>query len=228
MAGLVSSPDGVLPQRSRFSAAERVAGGNLTDGPDVGENMKRLLLTLIVVTLLAPACGNDTTEIGSGDEPEPTTAPEGQADPTPEILAAAAHQLVTVDHTFGSGPPPFTAFLVQERIDPAAGTATAPDGAEARALTADERFAIEQRLAPLGTVTWIADPDDHRTEDLRPTVEGAAIVGLGEPTIDGDTALAPVSLWCGGLCGTWLTYTLTGDADGTWTVDGIEGPIAIS
>lgn len=162
MAGLVSSPDEVLPQLSRFFAAERVAGGNLTDGPDVGENMKRLLLALIVVTLLAAACGNDTTEIGSGDEPESTTAPEGPADPTPEILAAAAHQLVTVDHTFGSGPPPFTAFLVQEPIDPAAGTATAPDGTEARALNSEERAAIEQRLAPLGTVTWIADPDDYR------------------------------------------------------------------
>jgi hypothetical protein len=45
--------------------------------------------------------------------------------------------------------------------------------------------------------------------------------------IDGATGLVPVSLWCGGLCGTWLTYRLD-FADGAWAVTGTEGPRAIS
>jgi hypothetical protein len=141
------------------------------------------------------------------------------------MMATAVHQLLTVDHTFGGGPPPFTEYLLQTHVDPAAGTATGSGAA--RALTDAEMAAIEEAVAPLGPVRWIDDPDEWRTDDLRPTVDGAVIVGVGEPTIDGDTGLVPVSLWCGGLCGTWLTYELelTG---GTWTVIGIDGPIAIS
>jgi hypothetical protein len=52
-------------------------------------------------------------------------------------------------------------------------------------------------------------------------------LGVGEPTIDGNSALVPVSLWCGGLCGTWLTYRVE-LTDGTWSVTGIEGPVAVS
>ena len=78
-----------------------------------------------------------------------------------------------------------------------------------------------------GPVTWIDDPDQWRTEDLVPTVEGAVILGVGEPTVDGDRAKVPVSLWCGGVCGTWLTYDAELGADG-WTIVGIDGPVAVS
>jgi hypothetical protein len=131
-------------------------------------------------------------------------------------MAVALEQLVTVDHTFGDGPPPFTDYLVQTSLD---------EGG--RALTDDERSSIEAALSSLGEVQWIDDPDEFRTDDLRPTVEGGVILGVGEPEIDGDAALVPVSLWCGGLCGTWLTYQVE-VVDGGWTVTGIEGPIAIS
>ena len=53
------------------------------------------------------------------------------------------------------------------------------------------------------------------------------IIGVGEPSFDGGTALGPVSLRCGGLCGTWLTYRIE-LMDGAGTVIGTEGPIAIS
>lgn len=143
-------------------------------------------------------------------------------------MATAAHQLVTVDHTFGSGASPFATFLVHDHTDPTAGSVDDSTGGESRPLTDAERAAIESRLSPLGEVIWIDNPADFRTENLTPTIEGAVIIGLGEPTIDADTALAPVSLWCGGLCGTWFTYSLTQDAAGEWAIEGIEGPIAIS
>ena len=87
--------------------------------------------------------------------------------------------------------------------------------------------AIEGAIRPFGPVRWIDDAGEWQTDDLRPTIEGSAILGVGEPTIDGDIALVPVSLWCGGLCATWLTYRID-RIDGTWQVRGTEGPIAIA
>lgn len=142
-------------------------------------------------------------------------------------MAVALTQLVTVDHTFGDGPSPFTEYLVQTRTDPQAGDVTgSPDGSTTE-LSADERAAIETAISEYGPVRWIEDPDEWRTPDLMPVVEGSVILGVGEPSVEGDSALVPVSLWCGGLCGTWFTYRvdLVGD---TWTVTGIEGPVAIS
>ncbi len=154
----------------------------------------------------------------------PQPAPEAQT--SAEVMAAALVQLITVDHTFGEGPPPFTEYLVQARIDPFAGN---PTGGErpARPLTPEEQAAIESAIGAYGPVRWIDDPADWRTDDLLPSIEGAVILGVGEPILNGDTALVPVSLWCGGLCGTWLTYRLD-LVDGAWTVTGIEGPISIS
>jgi hypothetical protein len=78
-----------------------------------------------------------------------------------------------------------------------------------------------------GTVRWIDDPTDWQGSDLTPTVEGAAILGVGEPVVEDQSGLVPVSMWCGGVCGTWLTYRLD-LIDTAWVVTGIEGPIAIS
>jgi hypothetical protein len=195
----------------------------------------RVLAIVIGVALLAAGCSNDSSvDAGSGDDPAatssttPATTETPAPDPTAKIMAAAAHQLLTVDHTFGSGPSPFSTFLVQDRTDPAAGSGDGSSGGDSRPLTDAEQAAIESRLSPLGEVIWIDDPADYRTEDLAPTIQGGVIIGLGEPKIDSDTALAPVSLWCGGLCGTWFTYSLTQDAAGEWAIESIEGPIAIS
>ncbi len=140
-------------------------------------------------------------------------------------MAAALEELVTKDHTFGSGPPLFSEYLIQSATDPNAGDGSGGDSG--RPLSTDERAAIEAAISPLSHVSWIDDPADWRTENLEPTIEGAAILGVGEPSFDGDHALVPVSLWCGGLCATWLTYELE-LVDGSWHVIGIDGPVAIS
>ncbi len=179
--------------------------------------MRRFLLALVVAALLAAACGDSDQGIETGDG--------GTDSPTAEVMAAALRQVVTVDHTFGQGPPPFTRYLVQSSTDPVAGDGTA--SGNPGPLTDAEQAAIAAALEDLGPVEFIDDPDQWRTEDLAPTVEGSVILGVGEPSIDGDSALAPVSLWCGGLCGTWLTYRVE-LSDGIWTVTGIEGPVAVS
>jgi hypothetical protein len=140
-------------------------------------------------------------------------------------MAAALEELVTENHSFGEGPPPFTEYLVQSHTDVRAGL-SGNDGGR-RPLTAAERDAIENAIRPFGPLRWINDPDDWRTDDLRPTIEGSVILGVGEPTIAGSTAAIPLSLWCGGLCGTWLTYRLDAVAGG-WRVRGTEGPVAIA
>lgn len=173
----------------------------------------RYLSLLLVVALLGTACGSGIAS--------------ARPDDNPQVLAAAVVELITKNHTFGDGPPPFTDYLIQSSLDPFAGVPTGDGETEVRQLTDDERAAIELAVEPFGLVRWIDDPGDFQTEDLTPTIEGAAIIGVGEPSFDGDEALVPVSLWCGGLCGTWLTYRLT-LTDAGWQVAGTEGPIAVS
>jgi hypothetical protein len=178
--------------------------------------MKRISWILVLL-LVAAACGDSAGETAGGGEP---------ADDTPAVMAAAVEQLISVDHTFGEGPPPFTEYLLLDAIDSAAGSGESTD-ATARPLTESEQSAIEAVVSAFGPLQWIDDAAEYRTEDLRPTVEGGVIIGVGEPILDRDGALVPVSLWCGGLCGTWLTYRVE-LVDGVWAVTGIEGPIAIS
>lgn len=144
-----------------------------------------------------------------------------------KVMAAAVLELITENHTFGDGPPPFTEFLIQSSLDAFAGNPTGDTAVEVRQLTDAERSAIESVVEPFGAVRWIDDPSEWQNADLAPTIDGAVIIGVGEPTFDNDEALVPVSLWCGGLCGTWLTYRLA-RADQGWQVTGIEGPIAVS
>lgn len=170
-------------------------------------------MRILPIVLLLVACG--------GGGPEATS---GVAD-TGGPMAVALFEVATTDNTFG-GEPVFDQFLVLDHTDPGAGGTG--DGAPARPLTDRERSAIEGALNGLGEVTWIEDADEWRTEDLVPVLRGSVILGVGEPeSIDDDSYLVPVSLWCGGLCGTWLTYRVD-LVDGVWAVVEIVGPVMIS
>ncbi len=186
---------------------------------------RRTVVRPLIVLLLVGACSAGST--GSGPDP---------AGP----MAAALREVATTDNTFG-GEPVFDRFLVLDHTDPTAGGAggdlpppgagsqspsTAPSGG--RPIEPGERAAIEAALGDLGTVSWIEDADEWRTDDLAPVLEGSVVLGVGEPAFDGaDSALVPVSLWCGGLCGTWLTYRVD-LVEGAWTVVEIVGPVMIS
>lgn len=145
----------------------------------------------------------------------------------PQVMAAAVHELITKHHTFGDGPPPFTEYLIKSSLDAHAGSPGGGRPYEIRRLTDEERSAIEAVVAPFGPLRWIEDSADWLTADLDPVIEGAVIIGVGEPTSDNDEALVPVSLLCGGRCGTWLTYRLA-QTDQGWQVIAVEGPIAVS
>lgn len=138
-------------------------------------------------------------------------------------MAVALTQLVAEDNTFGDGPPPFSEYLIQTSTDPFAGSGSGTN----RELTNDERASIETAISAFGPVRWVDDQDEWITDELTPEIEGSVILGVGEPVVDDDTALVPVSLWCGGVCGTWFSYRID-LVDGVWMVSGIEGPVAIS
>ncbi len=187
----------------------------------------KLIAFLLASALIISACGGSSAVETGGAAPTPTTSSPTDVNLTGAVMAAAFSRLVNEAGTFGPGGPSSTEYLVQTRLDPAAGDATGSVTDSRRPLTGPERTAIEDTLVAFGTVRWIDDPAAWRTAQLTPVIPGSMILGVGEPVIDGDTALVPMSLWCGGLCGTWLTYRVA-NVDGSWTVTGTEGPIAVS
>ena len=187
--------------------------------------MRTAILCLILALTACTADAEPLDSTAPGFPPDENTFPENEPDGTPQLMAAAMLQLVTNDNTFGDGPPPFTEYLIQAEFDPQAGSGEGQTES-ARGLSDPQMAAIEAAISTFGPVTWIENADEGR-DGLTPKIEGSVILGIGEPEFDGDTALVPVSLWCGGLCGTWLTYTAT-LTDSGWVIDGIEGPIAIS
>ena len=176
----------------------------------------RVIPVVLALFVLTSACSTDTST--SGDSVE---------SPTPEMMAAALVKLITEDDSFGDGPSPFTVYLIQNRIDPSAGSVTAPKDGSDRPLTDAEKPAIEDAVSEHATVRWIDDPAERRTPDLNITIEGAAILGVGEPVVEAQSGLVPISMSCGGLCGTWFTYRLD-LIDTVWVVTDIEGPVAIA
>ena len=170
--------------------------------------MRKALGGGVVGSLFLAGCGD-----GSSSPPNTTvtttTSPAGPGDADrAQVLALALRQLVTVNNSFGPGHT-FTELLVQSALDPAAGTSIPVDGPQ-RALNEAERTAIEAALSDLAPVRWIGDPAEGRTANLAPPLPRG-----------------PVSVWCGGVHGIWLTYRLTLQA-GSWSVTGMEGQWVIS
>ena len=182
----------------------------------------RRLLALVIAIAVLPVLA-----VTGCDEGSPPTAVTTARDDSAEVMAAAVERLVTRDHTFGEGEHRFREYLILDRTDPTAGGAGEGPRGPARPLTGTERAAIAAVVEPLGPHRFIADAEAWRTDDLEPRIPGSVIIGVGEPELGAGTALAPVSLWCGGLCGTWLTYRVD-RAEGAWTVTRTEGPVAVS
>lgn len=201
-----------------------------TTAKDTIADLYRPLAVLVAMVALATACATapEGGREGGTSVTTSVTAPQADADRnTAQVMAAAFTELVTNDNTFTRGEPPFSLYLVQSSIDPYAGKAELDPTVSVRPLTEGERSAIEAALAAFGPVQWIADPDEWRTDDLRPKIDGSVILGIGEPVFDAQGALVPVSLWCGSTCGIWLTYRLV-QTDQGWQVTGVDGPMSIS
>ncbi len=169
----------------------------------------------VALAICLAACGQPGNEVAVDD-------------PTPELMATALLQVVTVDHTFGQGQPsPFTDFLIRSNTDPDAGEGLA-EGPEppSRPLTDGERAAVETAVGELGPVTWLEEGEEWGPPE--PSGDSyQVLLGVGVPVADEASWLVPVSMVCGNMCGTWLTYRIE-MVEGEWAVTGIEGPVAIS
>lgn len=175
--------------------------------------MKRTAILIVGLLLVLTACGTGEGELVTSTTGPESTTPVDEAWTT-EILVQATMHLLRNDTTFGQGHV-FPTVLVVDHLK---------DGT---LLTAGQIDALNSAISSLSDVQFIPDQDDFITDDLHPTIEGAAIITLGAPDIDGHEATIDMGMWCGGLCGIWLTYALeVGDAG--WEVLGTVGPIAIS
>jgi hypothetical protein len=161
--------------------------------------------------------------------PTPTTTPPVSSDSA--IYAAAIRQMITVDNSFGDGPPSFwtTVYVLSITDD----TPVGPPEAEPNpiVISADTQQAITDELVdlPLDTL-WIASRKEAPPETDGGLInEGhAVIVTLGNVHMQEDgSAQVFVWLYCANLCGVGKTYVLE-QINGTWQVTGDTGPTIMS
>ncbi len=136
-----------------------------------------------------------------------------------EVLAAAVWQLLTVDHGFGVGnPPPFTDVHVGNALGGPAGTPLDPLQLERIAAVVNETGA---------TVQYVDDPDGLAAKLFDSAPTGVAVITIDALHLGTAQAEVELHLWCGSLCGIYLTYAAE-RVDGQWVITGIVGPIAMS
>lgn len=194
--------------------------------------MRKMLLILLAATIAAVGCTNDPERPSANPSPSPGTAtPADDVSAEVQIYSAVIRRLVTKDHTFGRGKSPFEHVFVVNGPIPDAGD---PEGGE-YVGPASESFppnviaGIEEELEDLPPVTFVADGNDVRRgkQGMGGVKNDGVIISLGpiEPKKEG--VHVSNALWCGGLCGQWLTYVLA-EEGGQWKVTGTTGPSAIS
>ena len=151
-------------------------------------------------------------ETPNTDPPNPVP-PEDPA--RARLIAAGMLQLLTDDNTFG-GEDVFDDIRIANHLG-SDGTALAPLDLELAAAV----------LSEYGTVTFIADPFAHIEELSEGAPTGVAIVAVERIELLDDRAEIELSLWCGSLCGVYITYGAVPSTDG-WEITGPIGPIAVS
>ena len=151
------------------------------------------------------------------DDPGPPLTQE-QRDAA-DVLAAAVRRLLTVDHGFGvDTPPPFTGVHIGDALGGRAGTPLEPLQLERIAAVVNESGA---------TVQYVDDPDGLAAKLFDDTPPGVAVITIDALHLGAAQAEVELHLWCGSLCGVYLTYAAE-RVDGQWVITGIVGPIAIS
>lgn len=160
------------------------------------------------------------TELPATSPPSTTPDAGPSPDASVEIYAAAVRHILD----FNSLGHQFSEVLIVNHIN---SQITDPLGSP-EPLTDKQRAAITSAIEDLASVTFIDEQSEGIEEGtLTPVSPNSAVVTLGPLAFDDEGATVGANLWCGGLCGIWLTYRLVEGPDG-WTVTGTEGPIMIS
>ena len=76
-------------------------------------------------------------------------------------------------------------------------------------------------------VQFVDDPDGLIQELFDGATPGAAVITIDSLRLGSRRAEVELRLWCGALCGIFVTYEVV-QVDDEWTITGPVGPIAIS
>ena len=131
------------------------------------------------------------------------------------LIAAAALRLVTFDNSFG-GADVFDDIRVARTV-----------GSDGSPLAPLDLELIAGTLSDLGIVRFIYDPDAEIATLFDASPAGVAVVAVERIDLFDDRAEIELRLWCGSLCGVYLTYGAA-PVDGGWEITGTIGPIAVS
>ncbi len=132
------------------------------------------------------------------------------------LIAAAVKQLLTVDNSFGG-------IDVFDDIRVAAVIGADPG----QPLEGLDLELISETLSELGTVRYVDNADAEIEALFEESPAGVAVVSVEDILVLDDRAEVELRLWCGSLCGVFLTYEAVPD-DGGWNIVGTTGPIAVS
>ncbi len=191
-----------------------------------------ILIGAVLVSVFGASCGG--SDDGATAVPDSGEPREAQDTREAEVYAAVIRQLVTKDHTFGSGEPPFKVVYV---LDGAVPGAADPEQAGSLAVSG-RRFseatksAISSRLADLPPIRFVERRDavvDGNEGGNSPgeVANGGVLIALGPIDGQGEKVEVESSLWMNGLVGAWQTYVVA-LRDGDWRVTGTRGPVATS
>ncbi len=134
-----------------------------------------------------------------------------------QVIAEAVRRLLNVDNGFGADHR-FTGVHVASLFD---GDPGRPLGA----LTLELIAAVVQEHG--ANVQFIDDADGLITKLFDDTPLGVAVISIANVRLDGSSAEVELRLWCGSLCGVFVTYEAALEA-GEWSIVGPVGPIAMS
>lgn len=153
---------------------------------------------------------------------EPNTDPSFDGEPIFEdaaqgnLVADAVKRLVTLDNGFG-GRDVFDEILVGRFID----------GDPDRPLQSLDLELVAGALHDVALVTFVDDTDAEIQARFENPSAAAAVVSVTDLLMLDDRSEVELELWCGSLCGVFLTYEAEPVADG-WSIIGPIGPIAMS
>jgi hypothetical protein len=133
-----------------------------------------------------------------------------------DLIAVAVKRLLTVDNGFG-GVDVFDDIRVADLIG------SDPD----QPLQGLDLELIAATLSELGKVRFVDDADAEIEVLFEESPAGVAVVSVEDVLLLDDRAEVELRLWCGSLCGVFLTYQAV-PLDGGWNIVGTIGPIAMS
>ncbi len=132
------------------------------------------------------------------------------------LIAAAVKRLLTVDNSFGG-------VDVFDDIRVAAVIGSDPG----QPLQGLDLELISATLSELGAVRYVDNADTESEALFEESPAGVAVVSVERILLLDDRAEVELRLWCGSLCGVFLTYEAVPDNNG-WTIVGTIGPIAMA